>query len=368
VSQAERDEAFMRRALVLAARGRGRVSPNPMVGAVLVRGGRVAGEGWHRALGEPHAEAVALERAGARARGGTLYVTLEPCAHQGRTPPCVDAILASGVRRCVVAVRDPHTIVNGRGLRGLRAAGVRVEVGLLAAEARELLGGYWRLHTTGRPRVTLKLAASLDGRIAPAGGFARRGRRRWLTGASARLAVHRMRAACDAIVIGAGTARADDPRLTSRGAGAERQPLRIVCDTRLSLPRTLRLLRSPLAHGTVIACGRLAPRGAELALAATGVRVWRLSGSARSGVSPRALLRRMAREGLQEVMIEGGARLARSFLEARAVDRLALFTAPRVIGDGGLAWCGPLATELTGRTIAQHRIGADTLVMVELEG
>jgi diaminohydroxyphosphoribosylaminopyrimidine deaminase/5-amino-6-(5-phosphoribosylamino)uracil reductase len=219
----------------------------------------------------------------------------------------------------------------------------------------------------GRPRVTLKLAASLDGRIAPPGGFAGRGRRRWLTGAPARRAVHRLRAACDAIVIGAGTARADDPRLTSRGVRAARQPLRVVCDTRLSLPRTLRLLRPPLARGTVIACGRSAPRGAERALAALGVRVWRLPGPGR-GVSPRALLRRMAREGLQEVMVEGGGRLARSFLEARAVDRVALFTAPLVIGDGGLSWCGPLATELTGRTIAQHRFGADTMVMVELEG
>jgi diaminohydroxyphosphoribosylaminopyrimidine deaminase/5-amino-6-(5-phosphoribosylamino)uracil reductase len=365
---AGRDEAYMRRALALAARGRGRVRPNPMVGAVVVHGGRVVGEGWHRALGEPHAEIMALERAGARARGATLYVTLEPCAHHGRTPPCVDAILASGVRRCVVAVRDPHTIVNGRGLRRLRAAGVRVEVGLLAADARELLGGYWRLHTTGRPRITLKLAASLDGRIAPPGGFASRGRRRWLTGALARRAVHRLRGACDAIVIGAGTARADDPRLTSRGVHAALQPLRIVCDTRLSLPRTLRLLRPPLARGTVVACGRAAPAHAERALAAMGVRVWRLPGPAGRGVSPRALLRRMAREGLQEVMVEGGGRLAHSFLAARAVDRVALFTAPLVIGDGGLSWCGPLATELAGRTIAQHRFGADTMVMVELEG
>jgi diaminohydroxyphosphoribosylaminopyrimidine deaminase/5-amino-6-(5-phosphoribosylamino)uracil reductase len=308
---------------------------------------------------------MALERAGARARGATLYVTLEPCAHYGRTPPCVDAILAAGVRRCVVAVRDPHAIVNGRGLRRLRTAGVRVEVGLLAAEARAALGGYWRIHTTGRPRVTLKLAASLDGRIAPPGGFPRRGPRRWLTGPLARRAVHRLRAGCDAIVIGAGTARADDPRLTSRGADAPRQPLRVVCDTRLALPRTLRLLRPPLARGTVIACGRTAPRAVERALAAAGVRVWRLPGA--RGVSPRALLRRMAREGLQEVMVEGGGRLARSFLEARAVDRLVLFTAPLVIGDRGLAWCGPLAAELAGRTVGHRRFGADTMVMVELE-
>src|SRR5499426_1649832 len=150
------DERYMRRALRLAERGRGRVNPNPMVGAVIVRGGRVVGEGWHRAVGEAHAEVVALRRAGARARGATMYVTLEPCAHTGRTPPCVDAMIASGIRRCVVAIRDPHRIVNGRGLRRLRAAGVRVEVGLLEDEVREQLAGYLSTHERRRPRVTLK--------------------------------------------------------------------------------------------------------------------------------------------------------------------------------------------------------------------
>jgi diaminohydroxyphosphoribosylaminopyrimidine deaminase/5-amino-6-(5-phosphoribosylamino)uracil reductase len=243
---------------------------------------------------------------------------------------------------------------------------VRVDVGLLAPEARETLGGYWRLHTSGRPRVTLKLAASLDGRIAPAGGFARAGSRRWLTGAPARRAVHRMRALSDAIVIGAGTARADDPRLTSRGVGSVRQPLRVVCDTRLALPLTLRLFRRPLARGTVVACGGAASRRAERELAAAGVRVWRVPGTGR-GVSPRGLLRRMGREGLQEVLVEGGGRLARSFLEAGTVDRLALFTAPRVLGERGLPWCGPLRAPLAGRTVDHRRLGADTMVVVDLE-
>src|SRR5436309_11161627 len=206
------DQDFMRRALRLAERGRGATRPNPIVGAVVVSGGRVVGEGWHRAAGLPHAEALALARAGARAGGGTLYVTLEPCAHHGRTPPCVDAIVAAGIRRCVVAMRDPHRIVNGRGLRRLRSSGVRVVTGVLGNEARQMLAGYVRAHERGLPRVTWKVATTLDGKVADG-----RGRSRWITGPAARAEVHRIRAAADAIVIGSGTARADDPRLTVRG-------------------------------------------------------------------------------------------------------------------------------------------------------
>jgi diaminohydroxyphosphoribosylaminopyrimidine deaminase / 5-amino-6-(5-phosphoribosylamino)uracil reductase len=361
------DEAdHMRRALKLAERGRGRVSPNPVVGAVVVRRGRVVGEGWHRALGQAHAEVMALERAGSAARGATLYVTLEPCAHWGRTPPCVDAILAAGVTRCVVAVRDPYPLVNGRGLRRLARAGVRVNLGLMAAEARETLGGYWRLYSTGLPRVTLKLAASLDGRIAPAGGFRRAGSGRWLTGPAARREAHRLRSRADAVVIGAGTARADDPRLTARGVGATRQPLRVVCDGRLALPRRLRLLRPPLAQGTVVACGPQASPRAERALVGAGVRVWRLP-LAGGGVSPRALLKRLGREGVQEVLVEGGARLGTAFLEAGLVDRFALFTTPRLLGDRGLPMCGPLAVARRGRVVGETRLGEDRMVLVEME-
>ena len=359
----------MRRALRLAERGRGRVNPNPMVGAVVVRGGRVVGEGWHRAWGEPHAEAMALTRAGSLARGATMYVTLEPCAHTGRTPPCVDALLAAGVRRCVVALRDPHRIVDGRGLRRLRAAGVRVEVGMLADEVRGQLAGYLSTHTLGRPRVTLKLAVSLDGRIAPAGGFARNGAGRWLTGPLARRAGHRLRAHTDAVVVGAGTARADDPRLTARAVGAARQPLRVVCDTRLRLPRTLRLLRR--GRGTVVACGgRKAPMARQRALERLGVTVWRLPATAR-GVSPRRLLRRLARAGCHDVLLEGGATLATSWIRAGVVDRIALFTAPRVLGPGGLAWPGPLegagAHAWAGRVVDQRREGGDLYTLIEAE-
>ena len=355
----------MMRALRLAERGRGQVSPNPLVGAVVVRGGRIVGEGWHARLGGPHAEVMALTRAGAHARGATMYVTLEPCAHFGRTPPCVDAIVTAGIRRCVVAVRDPHDIVDGLGLRRLRAAGIDVELGVLAAEARELLGGYWLSHTIGRPRVTLKLAASLDGRVAPAGGFATRGAGRWLTGAAARREAHRLRAVCDAVVIGAGTARKDDPRLTARGVAAGRQPLRVVCDTRLELPLTLRLLRAPLAAGTVVACGPRASRRRADSLTARGVQVWRVPLAA-GKVSVTALARRLAREGRHEVLVEGGARLAGAFVAAGLVDRVALFTAPVLAGLQGLGWGAGDRLMRRGRLLKHERVGDDALTLVAL--
>jgi diaminohydroxyphosphoribosylaminopyrimidine deaminase/5-amino-6-(5-phosphoribosylamino)uracil reductase len=359
----EEHQRFMRRALQLAERGRGHVNPNPVVGAVVVRRGRVVGEGWHRALGEPHAEAMALAHAGARARGATMYVTLEPCAHSGRTPPCVDAMIASGIRHCIVGVRDPHRIVNGRGLRRLRAAGIRVEVGTLGDEVAQQLAGYLSTHARGRPRVTLKLAVSLDGRIAPAGGFARHGAARWLTGPRARRAGHRLRSLADAVVVGSGTARADDPRLTARAVGASRQPLRVVCDTRLRLPHSLRLFR--LGRGTIVACcARKAPRVRQHQLERLGVTVWRLPATSR-GVSPRVLLRRLARAGCHDVLLEGGATLAASWLRAGVVDRIALFTAPRVLGAGGLAWPGPTASGWRGRVVTNARAGGDLYTLIE---
>jgi len=361
----EVEQSYMLRALKLAERGRGRTSPNPIVGAVVVRDGRVVGEGWHAALGLPHAEQMALARAGRAARGATLYATLEPCAHTGRTPPCVDAVIRAGIRRCVVALRDPHRIVNGRGLRLLRRAGIEVRVGVGADAVARSLRGYLLAHTRGRPRVTWKIAATLDGRIAD-----RDGRSRWITGALSRRRGHRMRADSDAVVIGARTARRDDPRLTARLPGAVRQPLRVVCDTGLALPRTLRLFRPPLARGTVVACGLDAPLRAERELSRRGVRVWRMS-RVRGRVSPRALGRRLAREGCHEVLIEGGASLGTAWLESGLVDRLALFVAPRVMGAGGLAWCGPLGSSTlararTGTIVERAKSGADEFMMVEL--
>lgn len=358
------DLRHMERALVLAARGRGRTAPNPAVGAVLVKGGRVVGEGWHRAAGEEHAEAAAIRRAGPRAKGATLYLTLEPCAHHGRTPPCTDAILAAGVRRVVAALRDPHAIVNGRGFAILRRAGVRVEVGLAAPEARDLIGGYLLAHTAGRPRVIWKVATTLDGATADT-----RGRSRWITGPAARRHGHLLRSLADAVLIGAGTAHADDPRLTARFGGVRRQPLRVVCDTRLVLPRTLRLFTAPLAAGTVVACGRRAPATRRRALEARGVRVWVLPERA-GRVDPRALARRLARAGIHEVLLESGGTLGGAWLDAGLVDRLALFTAPLILGPGrrwsdGLA-ARPLARALRAAVLERRRLGADRLEVLEV--
>ena len=363
----ELERSFMMRALRLAEHGRGRTSPNPVVGAVVVRQGRIVGEGWHRRLGAAHAELVALKSAGVRARGATMYVTLEPCAHTGRTPPCTDALIRAGIRRCVVALKDPHRIVNGRGLRILRQAGIRVDVGLCGDQARRALGGYWLAHTRSRPLVTWKVAATLDGRIAD-----RAGRSRWITGPAARARAHRMRARADAVLIGAGTARADDPWLTARAGKVARQPLRVVCDTHLRLPLGLRLFGASLARGTVVACGPDAPASREAALTRRGVRVWRLP-VARGGVSPGALARRLVRAGCHDVLLEAGAGLGTSWFRAGLVNRLALFTAPKVLGADGLAWCGPLGLArleraCAGRIVEQRRDGEDAYLLLELGG
>ncbi|MBI1798722.1 MAG: bifunctional diaminohydroxyphosphoribosylaminopyrimidine deaminase/5-amino-6-(5-phosphoribosylamino)uracil reductase RibD [Candidatus Eisenbacteria bacterium] len=354
----------MKRALALAERGRGRTRPNPIVGAVVVRGARVVGEGWHTAAGQPHAEAVALRRAGRGARGATLYVTLEPCAHTGRTPPCVDAIAAAGIRRCVVAIRDPHVIVNGRGLRRLRERGVRVEVGVCAQEARAALEGYRLAHLEGRPRVTWKLGATLDGRVADA-----EGRSRWITSRASREHAQRARAQSDAIVIGAGTARADDPRLTARGARVRMQPLRVVCDTRLSLPLSLRLFGA-LARGTVVACAREASAARSRALERRGVKVWRLPRSG-VGISTRALARRLAAAGCHDVLLESGPALGAAWLRSGLIDEWLVYVAPRVLGGEALGWpgaLGPLAlpSAIEGRVIEARRLGRDALLRVEV--
>ena len=359
------DEGFMRRALLLAERGRGHTAPNPVVGVVIVRAGRVVGEGWHRALGRDHAEVEALAHAGRRARRATMFVTLEPCAHWGRTPPCTDALIAAGIARCVVATRDPDPRVNGRGLRKLRAAGVTVDVGLLAEAARAQLAGYRRAQERGLPRITWKVAATLDGRIADA-----RGRSRWITGAAARADGHRLRTQSDAIVVGAGTARADDPQLTARSGSRLRevQPLRVVVASRLGLPRSLKLFRPPLARGTVVACTNAAPAARERWLAARGVTVWRLP-ARRGRVALEALAAKLAAEGRHEVLVEGGATLGAALLRAGLVQRLVLYTAPVVLG-GGLAWCDGLDRSLVGtprgRIVSQARVGDDLCLVVDL--
>jgi len=361
------DERWMQQAILLAEQGRGLTRPNPLVGAVVVRGGRLVGRGWHRRLGAPHAECAALTDAGARARGATLYVTLEPCVHQGRTAPCVPKILAAGIARVVVAHRDPDPRVAGRGFAWLRRHKIAVEIGALEAEARALNAGYLSAHERGRPRIALKLAVSLDGRIAPAVGGAR-----WITGPKARRAAHALRARHDTIVVGAGTMRDDDPELTVRDAplsGGARgvQPLRVVVSSDLDLPRKARVFGKALAAGTVVAtlAGEHRParkrRAHELRaarLARQGVAVWFLPAARRgAGVDLDVLFARLAQEGRHDVLIEGGAALAAAAADRGLVDELWLFVAPRLLGGAATPWAfGARATSLADAWQLTHAV------------
>jgi diaminohydroxyphosphoribosylaminopyrimidine deaminase/5-amino-6-(5-phosphoribosylamino)uracil reductase len=324
------DRRFMRRALALARRGLGRTSPNPPVGAVVVAGGRIAGSGHHPRAGLPHAEVYALEQAGARARGATLYVTLEPCSHRGdgkRTPPCVDRILATGIRRVVAATLDPNPRVSGRGIARLAAAGLDVSVGVLEPAARELIEPFACHVRRGIPLVTLKLALSLDGRLCAPDGTSR-----WITGEDARRRVHRMRDETDAVMVGIGTALADDPELTvRRPAGRGRDPVRVVVDSRARLPLGSRLVRHRPGAPTVVAVTPDAPARRVRALAAAGVEV--VTGRACAGrVDLEDLIVRLGERGVCSVLVEGGRRLATAMLAGGLVDRVVAFVAPRLLG------------------------------------
>jgi diaminohydroxyphosphoribosylaminopyrimidine deaminase/5-amino-6-(5-phosphoribosylamino)uracil reductase len=318
------DERWMARALELAARGVALAHPNPLVGAVVVKGGRAVGEGFHTYDGLRHAEAIALDNAGGAARGATLYVTLEPCCHTGRTGPCTRAIRAAGVGRVVAAMRDPNPRVAGRGLAELRRARLRVEVGPGEAEARRLNEAFARWIRTRRPFVTLKTAMTLDGKIAAPG-------RRWITSPEARAEVQRMRHAADAVLTGIGTVLADNPRLTDRTGLPRRRPLaRVVLDARLRLPLRSRLVRS--ARGDVLvftAQSENSPRARRLRRA--GVEVMRVAASA-GRPDLRAVLRELGRREILSVLVEAGATLNEAALRAGVVDKLALFVAPKVFG------------------------------------
>ncbi len=355
-------DIWMRRALALAERGRGSTSPNPMVGAVLVRDGEVVGEGFHRAAGAPHAEAMALARAGALAAGATCYVTLEPCAHHGRTAPCADALVAAEVAEVVAAIEDPDPRVRGSGFERLRAAGVRVETGLRAAEATAQNAAFVIHRSAGRPRVTLKAAASLDGKVAAADGSSQ-----WITGAAARADAHRLRAEADAVVVGAGTALADDPRLTVRLPGwSGGQPLRVLVD----------------AAGRVGASGRLFDRGAPTMVAttaaapATATHAWAAAGAevlvcqeAPGGVDLTDLVKALGARDVLELLVEGGPRLHASFWAAGLADRLVWYLAPLVIGGdaapGLLPGAGAptLADARAVRIESVERLGEDLRVI-----
>ncbi|MBM3489417.1 MAG: bifunctional diaminohydroxyphosphoribosylaminopyrimidine deaminase/5-amino-6-(5-phosphoribosylamino)uracil reductase RibD [Alphaproteobacteria bacterium] len=320
----------MRQALALAARGLGQVWPNPAVGCVIVANGRVVGRGHTRAGGRPHAETEALRAAGAAARGATAYVSLEPCNHHGATPPCAQALIEAGVARAVVSLRDPDPRVDGGGIARLRAAGVAVLEDLLAEPARRLNAGFLSRIQRGRPLVTLKLAGTLDGRIATASGESR-----WITGEVARARAHRLRATHDAVLVGAQTARLDDPELTCRLPGwSGRQPVRIVLDSRLRLSPDSRLARGADRQPTWCLCAPEAiERGANLR--AKGVELLAVPRGADGRLDLAAALRLLGGRGLTRLLVEGGAELAASLLRARLVDRVAWFRAPLLLGQEG---------------------------------
>lgn len=335
-----------------------------MVGAVLVRGGRVVGAGYHHFAGGAHAEINALKQAGAKARGATLYITLEPCSHQGRTPPCTRALIAAGVREVVAGITDPNPLVAGRGFRQLRRAGIKVRSGLCQAECAGLVEAFGKFITKKVPFVTLKLAATLDGKIAT-----RRGDARWITGERSRALVHQWRNQMDAVMVGLGTVRADDPQLTCRIPNG-RNPYRIVLDSRLRIAPTAQLLRLPDAGKTIVATTKAAPVKKVSALEKLGVTVWRLAD--RDGqVAWPPLLHKLAGIGVVSVLIEGGAAVAASALKSRIVDKLELFYAPKIVGGDGASMIaslgiGKMVRALTAKRVSVRRSGEDILLSAYL--
>ena len=358
------DRRFMAMALALAERGLGNVWPNPAVGCVLVKDGRVVGRGWTQPGGRPHAESEAIERAGGAARGSTAYVTLEPCAHHGRTPPCTDLMLSAGIARTVVAVVDPDPRVDGKGIERLRAAGIAVEVGCLEDEARRLNAGFFARMRQRRPEVALKLATSADGRIATVTGDSQ-----WITGAAARAEGHRLRLRHDAILVGSGTALADDPMLSCRLPGlTERSPVRVILDRRQRVTPGSRLARSAGVQPLWLFTRDVGSEGAA-ALRERGATLFPIA-EGESEAQLRSMLAELADQGITRLLVEGGAAIATAFLRAQLVDRLYLFDAPLLIGADGQPATHSLAVRRLGdarrwRRVAERLLEDDRLAVLE---
>ena len=334
------DTRFLRMALGLAARGLGQVWPNPAVGCVIVNNARIVGRGWTQPGGRPHAETMALKQAGDAARAGTAYVTLEPCAHHGQTPPCADALIAAGISRAVIALQDPDPRVSGGGIAKLRQAGIDVKTDILQGDAGRLQQGFLRRVQSGRPMLTLKLATSFDGRIATATGESQ-----WITGPAARRAVHAMRARHDAVLVGGGTARADDPSLTVRDLGVRHQPVRMVWSRHLDLPLDGGLARTAGEIPVWICHGLDADAGLQKVWSDLGARLFGLPIGPGRQIDPRSALQAVGRAGLTRVFCEGGGTLAATLLAADLVDELMVFTAGLAIGAEGRPALGAMGID-----------------------
>ncbi len=354
------DKRYMRVALRLALKGAGTTSPNPLVGAVVVRGGKIIATGYHRLAGEDHAEIVALKQAGSRAKGATLYLNLEPCSHYGKTPPCTNSIVLAGVREVVAGMVDPNPRVSGRGIRKLRGAGIRVRVGILEEECRRLNEAFSKYITQRLPFVILKLAASLDGKIATSTGHSR-----WVTGESCRQYVHKLRNQVDAVLVGVGTVIADNPQLTCRVPGG-RDPWRLVLDGHLRIPLSAKLLHQRAPEKNIIVTGLRSSRTKIREIRELGAQVWRFP--PREGKIPwTPLLNKLAAMGILSVMIEGGGTTASGALLEKRVDKILFFYAPKIIGGDGKAMVEALGVKAMRRCrqvtdLEVRKFGKDFLV------
>jgi diaminohydroxyphosphoribosylaminopyrimidine deaminase/5-amino-6-(5-phosphoribosylamino)uracil reductase len=356
------DEKYMRMALRLAEKARGRTSPNPMVGAVVVKDGKVISRGWHKKAGEPHAEAIALKKAGDAAREATLYVTLEPCSHTNkRTPPCSPLVIQSGVKRVVAAMLDPNPKVSGGGVRALRAMGIDVTAGVLEGEARKLNEAYIKHVTTGMPFVTLKIAQTLDGKIATA-----RGESQWITGEKAREETHRLRDSNDAILVGINTVLKDNPSLTTR-MPVGRDPLRVIVDSTLRIPLNAKVLTQKSSAKTIVATAAGAAKNKINKLQKAGVEVLSVK-SVRGRVDLRDLMMKLGKRDIMSVLIEGGAEINFSALKSGIVDKAVLFVAP-VLMTGRDALCSiggispiKLSQALRLHDVTTHFVGQDLMI------
>jgi diaminohydroxyphosphoribosylaminopyrimidine deaminase / 5-amino-6-(5-phosphoribosylamino)uracil reductase len=362
----EADRRFMQLALTLGRRGLGRTWPNPAVGAVVVKDGVIVGRGWTQPGGRPHGEPVALNRADGEARGATLYVTLEPCSHFGKSPPCADAIIAAGIARVVAAVEDPNPEVAGQGHAKLRAAGIAVDVGLFAQEAAHDHAGHFRRVRDKRPHVILKLAVSADDKIGAAGG-----KPIAITGEAARTRVHLLRTRCDAILVGIGTVLADDPLLTCRLPGMERRsPVRVVLDNSLRIPAGSRLVHTARETPLWVMASELADAPAAARLGAAGAQVMRVAPKQGQGLDLPAVLRALSDKGITRLMVEGGSRVASSFVAAGLVDEVWLLRGEQAVGAVGIAALDALPlTAITQspafRVRASEMLDKDTLTIYE---